>query len=236
MCISLKEADAIAAAVGRAGVTYMSAHNQLFMPVVREAKKLIDDGAVGRVLWVRSQDCFHVPVDERNPFKGSWRSKVKTQGGGELIDTGYHPSYRLLHLMGSRPTQVRGNMARFAQPIEGEDTASVEVRFENGAIGEILTSWAFDNPYGTHQIHVIGEEGQVFGSENTLYYLPKGFNEPAKRGFEAVDTFVAEIGHFADCLKEGRRPMHSVEEGRAVLELILAATESAEGWERSAKN
>jgi predicted dehydrogenase len=127
-------------------------------------------------------------------------------------------------------------MARFAQPIEGEDTASVEVRFENGAIGEILTSWAFDNPYGTHQIHVIGEEGQVFGSENTLYYLPKGFNEPAKRGFEAVDTFVAEIGHFADCLKEGRRPMHSVEEGRAVLELILAATESAEGWQRSAKN
>ena len=39
MCISLKEADAIAKAVKKAGVTYMSGHQQLFMPVVREAKK-----------------------------------------------------------------------------------------------------------------------------------------------------------------------------------------------------
>jgi len=35
-----------------------SGHNQLFMPVVQEAKKLIDSGAIGRVLWLRSQDCF----------------------------------------------------------------------------------------------------------------------------------------------------------------------------------
>src|SRR5262249_48203164 len=91
MCISLKEGDGIAKAVKRVGVTYMSAHNQLFMPVVREAKAMIDDGAIGRVRWMRSQDCFQVPLGEKNPFKGTWRSKVKTQGGGELIDTGYHP-------------------------------------------------------------------------------------------------------------------------------------------------
>lgn len=232
MCISLKEADAISRAVKKAGVTYMSAHNQLFMPVVREAKKMIDEGAIGRLRWLRSQDCFRVPVDAKNPFKGSWRSKLKTQGGGELIDTGYHPSYRLLHLAGAKPAMIRGNLARFMQPIEGDDTASVEVRFENGAIGEILTSWAYDNPYGSHQIHVIGEKGQIFGSENTLHYLPPGFSEPAKRVLEPVDTFVAEIEHFADCLREGKRPMHSVEEGRAVLELILQATESAKGWEK----
>jgi predicted dehydrogenase len=235
MCISIKEADAIAKAVKKAGVTYMSAHNQLFMPVVREAKKMIDDGAIGAVRWMRSQDCFRVALGDKNPFKGAWRAKLKTQGGGELIDTGYHPSYRLLHLMGSKPAMIRGNLARFMQPIEGDDTASVEVRFENGALGEILTSWAFDNPYGTHQIHVIGEKGQIFGSENTLYYLPDGFAEPSKRTFEAVDTFVAEIGHFADCLREGKRPMHSVEEGRSVLELILAASETADGWQKTAK-
>jgi predicted dehydrogenase len=81
------------------------------------------------------------------------------------------------------------------QPIEGEDTASVQVRFENGAIGEILTSWAFALPYGTHHIHVVGEKGQIFGSDNTLFHLPKGSKEPSKRTFDAVDTFEAEIGH-----------------------------------------
>lgn len=41
MCMNLKEADKIAATVKKAGVIYMSAHNQLFMPIVQEAKKMI---------------------------------------------------------------------------------------------------------------------------------------------------------------------------------------------------
>src|SRR5204863_8208274 len=42
MCTSLSEADEIEKAVKKAGVTYMSAHNQLFMPVVQETKKMIE--------------------------------------------------------------------------------------------------------------------------------------------------------------------------------------------------
>ena len=67
-----------------------------------------------------------------------------------------------------------------------------------------------------------------------MYFLPKGYSEPAKRTFSSTDTFEAEIAHFAECLREGRRPIHSVEEGRAVLELILKASGSAEGWQSTA--
>src|SRR5215207_5996105 len=133
MCMSLAEADHIAAAVKQSGVTYMSAHNQLFMPVVQEAKRMIDAGEIGKVLWLRSQDCFRAGGEGGNPFKGSWRANLKTQGGGELIDTGYHPSYRLLYLAGgpaagSNPAQsIHGQMGRYVQAIEGEDTAQVAV-------------------------------------------------------------------------------------------------------------
>jgi len=231
MCMSLAEADQIGVAVAQAGITYMSAHNQLFMPVVQEAKKLIDAGAIGKILHLRSQDCFHATFFNSREQWG-WRANSKTQGGGELIDTGYHPSYRLLYLAGSPVAAIRSNMGRYDAPIDGEDTASVGVRFQSGAIGEILTSWAFPLPHGTHQIHVVGDKGQLFGSENTLYHLPYGYSEPSKRTFQGVDTFEAEIAHFADCLREGKRPIHSVEEGRAVLDLILKATESAAGWQK----
>ena len=234
MCTSLAEADQIAQAVSKAGVTYMSAHNQLFMPVVQEAKRMIDAGELGKVYWLRSQDCFRAGGEGGNPFKGSWRANLKTQGGGELIDTGYHPSYRLLHLAGAKAVSIHGQLGRYVQAIEGEDTASVQVRFANGAVGEVLTSWAFPLPHGTHHIHVMGEKGQVFGSGNTLYHLPHGSETPTKRDFEPVDTFEAEIGHFADCLREGKRPIHGVEEGRAVLELILKAYASGEGWQSTA--
>jgi predicted dehydrogenase len=240
MCMSLEEADQIGAAVKSSGITYMSAHNQLFMPVVQEAKRMIDAGEIGRVLWLRSQDCFRAGGEAGDPFKGSWRANLKTQGGGELIDTGYHPSYRLLYLAGgpaagtNPAVSIHAQMGRYAQRIEGEDTASVQVRFANGVIGEILTSWAFPLPHGTHHIHVMGEKGEIFGSSDTLYHLARGEKEPTRRDFAAVDTFTEEIGHFADCLREGRRPIHSHEEGRAVLELILKATEHAAGWQETA--
>jgi predicted dehydrogenase len=235
MCMSLEQADQIAAAVSKTGVTYMSAHNQLFMPVVQEAKRMIEAGELGRIFHLRSQDCFRIggTLPQPRPNWG-WRADFATQGGGELIDTGYHPSYRLLYLAGSPVAAVRASMTRHRSPIDGEDSASVTVRFAGGAIGEVHSSWAYQLPYGTHHIHVLGEKGQIFGSDDTLYHLPIGFNEPAKRAFSSVHTFVAEIGHFADCLREGRRPLHSVEEGRAVLALILQAAASAEGWQATA--
>ncbi len=233
MCTSLAQADQIAAAVKQSGVIYMSGHNQLFMPAVRQAKKMIDAGEIGRIRWIRSQDCFLHPNTER--VQWGWRADGKRQGGGELIDTGYHPTYRLLHLAGSSASAVRGTMGRFGLDIDGEDSASVQVRFASGAIGEVFTSWCWNLPHGTHQIHVIGDKAQLFGSDNTLYYLPHGYTEPARRVLPSVDTFAEEISHFADCIKENKRPIHSVEEGRAVLEVILSAAKNADGWQDAAQ-
>ena len=80
----------------------------------------------------------------------------------------------------------------------------------------------------------MGDKGELFGSNNTLYHLPRGAKEPTQREFEPADTFVEEIAHFADCLRNGKRPIHAVGEGRAVLELILKASETADGWQQTA--
>src|SRR5207247_4361611 len=64
-----------------------------------------------------------------------------------------------------------------------------------------------------------------------LYFAPKGFKEPAKQTFSAVESFAAEIGHFAESLINGTRPVHSAEEDRDVLEVVLKAAESADGWQ-----
>jgi predicted dehydrogenase len=231
MCINLEEADRIVAAVKQAGIIYMSAHNQLFFPVTKEMKRIIDSGEMGKVRWIRSQDCF---VLDSKVLKGQWRSQVKTQGGGELIDTGYHPSYRLLYLAGGDIAAVRGTMARFEQEIEGEDTASVQVRFANGVIGEIFTSWAMPKPYGTYDLHVVLDGGEMFGTGNRLYKLPRGAKEPTEQVLPDVETFNEQIGCFADCIRNGTKPPHGPEEGRAVLRIILQASQNAEGWQETA--
>ncbi len=151
-----------------------------------------------------------------------------------MIDTGYHPAYSLLYLAGSGIEAIRGTMARFQHEIEGEDTASVQVRFANGTIGEVLTSWSFSKPYGTHDIHIIGELGELFGSGNRLFHLPRGFAVPSEQVLPEINEFAEQIGHFVDSILQGTRPIHSAEEGRDVLRVILQATQSAEGWQKSA--
>jgi predicted dehydrogenase len=231
MCTSLEEADRIVAAVKQAGIVYMSAHNQLFTPAVREIKRMMDEGAVGQVYWIRSQDSFRA-----NPgiFRNAWRANFKQQGGGELIDTGYHPTYRLLYLAGGDVAAIRGTMGRYTQPIEGEDTASVQVRFKNGVIGEILTSWAMNRPYGTHDLHVVGELGEIFGTGDQLYHLPLGFKTPSEKALPHVETFHEQMKCFADCILTGAKPPHGPDEGRQVLQIILEAAQSAEGWQSTA--
>ena len=229
LCLNLHEAAEIGRVLKRTRVTYMSGHNQLFLPFLRTVKQMIESKRLGRIFWIRSQDCFMLRT---TPKRMGWRANVVTQGGGELIDTGYHPTYRLLYLAGSKPAAVRATFGQYSLKLDAEDTAAVQVRFENGIIGEIFTSWAFRLPHGTHQVHVIGEKGEVFGSGTNLYYRPDGFEEPARMTFPQVASFTAQIEHFADCLRTGKRPIHGFEEGRDVLKVILDAAESAKGWEK----
>jgi predicted dehydrogenase len=231
MCMNLAEADEILAAVRNAGIIYMSAHNQLFTPVVREAKRLLDEGFIGQLRWLRTQDCF---VADAQSMANTWRGRLASQGGGELIDTGYHPSYLLLYLADATPVTVHCNMSRFHMNIEGEDTASVTVRFDSGVLGEVLTSWAMPLPYGSHSIHLMGDKGELFGSGDVLFFRPTGFQEPARLNLNPIaSTYTEELAHFVDCLQQGKKPLHGPEDGKAVLELILRATESAAGWQES---
>src|SRR4029453_11940464 len=76
---------------------------------------------------------------------GAWRADLSRMGGGEVLDTGWHATYRLLALAEDRPVEVTAMIDRFAvKQLSAEDTGVIVVRFASGAIGEILTSWALN--------------------------------------------------------------------------------------------
>jgi predicted dehydrogenase len=225
LCLNLKEAREITTAIKRSRVTFMSAHNQLFDPIVQKAKQLVNEGVIGKVMYIRTQDCFHLGVLATGGRKAmGWRGDVEKQGGGELIDTGYHPSYLLLYLAQSPVVEVTAVLGNYLGALAAEDTAAVSVKFADGAIGQILTSWAFPSPMGAHQIHLIGSKGQIYGSHKDLYFLPFGFSEPAHMHLEGPDCFRTEVEHFVDCIVERKQPLPNLQQAVDVLELILKAT------------
>ena len=228
LCITLDEAARVTSAVSASGITLMCAHNQLFLPSVAMAREMIESGRLGKVLAARTTDVF---FSNANPVSFGWRSKRATSGGGELLDTGYHPSYLLLHLTDSQPVRVAAMLSRHRLSfLEGEDTAHVLVEFAGGAVGEIWTSWAYDPPGSTERFSVVGEEGSLWSDGNALIHKARGGEQVVARAPdpEKADTYALEVVDFITRLKDGRRPLNTEVEGVAVLKLILGAYASAE--------
>jgi predicted dehydrogenase len=226
LCLTAQEAGEVAAAVRANGITLMSAHNQLFMPAVAKARELLDAGRLGRLYEVRTTDSFYNDFD---PSSMGWRASAKTSGGGELIDTGYHPTYLLLHLAGGVPIEATAMLSKHRLAfMEGEDSAQVLVRFDNGVVGQMVTSWAYQPAPITERFSAVGELGSLYsGGEGSSLTVTLRDGAAETFEFEEVDTYVAEIGHFADALIGGTRPLHTEVEGIAALGILLAAYEGA---------
>ena len=237
LCTNLEDARKIKETLDRTGVPFMAAHNQLFQPSLLEARRLIATGVIGTPFIYRSIETFqNRRFDPHAPGGGAtagalhgWRADLKQSGGGELLDTGYHGTYRLLSLAsGDRPVEVTGFLSRFLMShLPTEDTGQVVVRFASGAIGEILTSWAFDVA-GARHFEVSAEHGALAGAPTYLQHHLYRWPAPQQREFTPIATFTAEIGHFIDVVQKGADNPASIDVAIRALQLIKGAYLSAQ--------
>lgn len=234
LCTTLADAATIRDTIKETGATFMGAHNQLFQPSLLEARRLMAGGFLGRPYLLRSIETFQSRKWEMfgdgqdTQRDWGWRSDIKQAGGGELIDTGYHGTYRLLSLAGSRPVEVTAILSKFFQKgLRTEDTAQVIVRFESGAVGEILTSWALDVT-GSKQFEVQGELGSLSGGAGSLEHQLHGWSTTATREFDSVPSFTLEIGHFIDVVTKGAENPADIDQTARTLQVIKAAYMAAD--------
>jgi predicted dehydrogenase len=222
LCLTVPQADEVRQAISAARVTLMCAHNQLYLPAVSKAKELLDQGILGTVYEVRTGDSFY---NDFNPENMGWRASTATSGGGELMDSGYHPTYLMLHFAAGSPVEATALLSQHRLHFsEGEDSAQVLVRFDNGVVGHLVTSWAYEPPPGTEKFSIVGELGSMQSDGSSLTVTLRGSGSQ-RFDFDEVDTYAYEIGRFADCLRSGTRPLHTEKEGIEVLGVILAAYE-----------
>ena len=238
LCTSLDDAAAIDRALRETGVTFVMAHNHLFQPSLIEARRLLTAGTFGRPYLLRSVEAFQnlaaftgqtsTPLAEgESPW--AWRSDPARMGGGEVLDTGWHATYRLLALAGDDPpVEVTAMMERFFLPgILSEDTGVLLVRFASGAIGEIITSWAFAN-VGAWQFEVMAEHGSIVGGKTSTVHQLHQWPAISELPNEPVHTFTAEVAHFLDVVQLGLPSLAPFAAGARVLQVIKAAYRSVE--------
>ena len=210
----------------RAGVTLMCAHNQLFLPAVAEAKAVLEAGTIGRVYEVRTTDSFYNDFD---PANMGWRASAATSGGGELIDTGYHPTYLLLHLAGGAPG--RGHRDALDAPARRSWRARTPRRCSSGSTTGSSGRWRpagpTTRPPVTERFSAVGERGALHsdGTALTVAAARRGDDDADVRSGRHSSSPRSATSPTAS--RTGARPLHTEHEGIEALGIILAAYEAA---------
>jgi len=141
---TLAEAEEMLAAVEKAGVKHLVNFSYRWVPAVRLAKKLIDEGALGQVRHWRATYLQDWLVDPEFPLE--WRLRRERAGSGALGDIAAHVIDLARFLVGEI-SEVVGMTETFVKerplpdaegkrgPVTVDDAVAFLARFENGVLG-----------------------------------------------------------------------------------------------------
>ncbi len=133
------EAKDMLDAVRAVGVFNGYAETEVFSPAVMQARAMIDDGAIGDVLSVRSRESHFGP---HSPH--FWDPELT--GGGALNDMGCHCISAALYFLEGQAQPDRclawGELLYHTDKTQAEDNAVLLLRFDGGEMSITETSWS----------------------------------------------------------------------------------------------
>jgi predicted dehydrogenase len=149
LTLSLEKAQQMVATANRNGVFLMEAMWTRFIPAVMEAKRLVDEGAIGSVQFLQGDFGFVAP------FNPEGRVFNLALGGGAQLDVGVYPLFLALLMLG-KPQSVKA-FAHVASTGADATTAAL-LQFPSGAIAHILSSVETDSP---KEAVIMGTSGSI---------------------------------------------------------------------------
>lgn len=222
LCTTLEDADRLVR-VQDAGGLVVYAENLLFSDVVGAA--LSEIAALGPLHHLHARTLQARP-DRPGFTQRAW-------GGGVMFDLGVHPIAVVLRAANSAPVAVTADY-HTSPDIEVEDLAVARIRFATGLTATVETSWRATSP--TWDVQAASDRGAVRlellptvelernGETVTLPAPRRGDHPPQLDQFGYIEQLrvAAEVHR--------TREPHSASDirfGRAVLEVVCAAAESA---------
>jgi len=225
------------------GVILSVAHNQRRLAAYRKMKNMVETGSLGKTVMVET-NFSHNAGFRLTPQ--AWRWYEAECPGGPIMTNGIHAADTLQYLLG--PIQsVTSYLQRLCISAEIIDTGMSIFEFESGTLGYLgsnfVTPWVYYfNLYGTEaNLYFTADlpprrsqaPGQYRFDWNhadhysDLYLKPKGEHKRIKLDLKSGEALLEEMEEFADCIRCGRSPEVSGQEGMQALAVILAVIRSA---------
>lgn len=226
-------------AVRETGITFMMAMVNRYHNSARLLNEFVQEGKLGEIYYAKTAN-----VRRRGTPLG-WFTDTSKSGGGPVIDIGVHCIDRCWFLMGRpKPVRVSANTYNLigdyqtkgvdrwvaldsdVTAFDTEDSANGIIHFENGASMLFEASWAINLPPQGYT-YIAGSKGGASLDPLTIYGEDGGYLTDNQPTVQKNDPFEAEIDHFIDCLRTGKTPLSSLEDGLMVQKMLNGIYDSA---------
>ena len=253
---SLADAQAMVAAAEASGVPNMVGFNYVRTPATQFARKLLAEGAIGRVTWFRGEHTEDFLADPALP--ATWRTRGVANG--VMGDLSPHMINCALALMG--PVERLSAMVETVhmtragpdgpEAVTNDDHAQIMCRFAGGAMGHLYFSRAATGRKMGYAYEIHGTKGAIrFDQEDqNALWLYRAEGPEAERGFRKIlmgpdhpdylpfcqgpghgtgyqDQIIIEAKDFLTAIESGQPVWPTFRDGLAVWEVVDAALRSA---------
>jgi len=178
-------------------IKYALTHNYSAYPMVREAKKLVEKGKIGKVEYINVeyiQDWSSgKTITRRNSKKLlKWKIDNKIVGASAVLnEIGSHAYHMAIYISGLKGKTIFADIKQISKKVRMDNNAQVMINFNNGAKGMFWTSvMARGGVYGL-KIRIFGSKGSLEWIQNDPNYLKfnpsKGAVRLLERGFFNAD-------------------------------------------------
>ena len=235
MAANTKETREMIKAEQRSGKILMPGHNQRLVATHMEAKKLIQDDTIGKLLFFQCNFKHAGPenwgVDKTN---NTWFFKKDSAKYGVLGDLGAHKIDLIRFLTGEEIFKVRANMMtldkRYSDGnlIDLEDNVVCEFEMSNGMPGIMHFSWTNYGQEDNGSI-IYGDKGvmKIFGDFDADILIEKRDGIVVKYSVGGISTNKSQlksgvIDEFIAAIVEERKPIVTGIDGHNTMAVIEA--------------
>ena len=165
MTINLKQALDLERMVKQTGLLFCLTHNYPGNAMVKEARSIVQSGALGKIRKVVSeypQGWLATALETTGQKQADWRVDPKRAGGSCCMgDIGTHAANLAEYITGLKIAEISADLTTFVKGRSLDDDGSLLVHFDNGARGIIWASQIAIGRENGLNIRVFGEKGSL---------------------------------------------------------------------------
>jgi predicted dehydrogenase len=206
IAMNSEQAKEMYTAADAAGLIHMAGFNCRFFPANLLARKLIQEGAIGKILHTRFLYDQQYGASEKLKAEDIWYNNVgKADGVGQAIGCHAVDLARFLvgdivSLSGTSRIYQATRFSRTGEPVTivGEESSLAHVDFANGATGTLESTMAAMGMPNNLHYEIFGSKGSLMFSLHRPGFLQVYLEDTAVKevaGFTEVSVTYSSLGH-----------------------------------------